>query len=642
MESTFVHPGILHAAADLDRMREGARQTGSPIAAGFERLRDHPLSNSDYAHHDFGKEIGRNPSVNFPAFDEDCTAAYQCALMAAITGDKRYALTSQRIVLGWSNSLQVVSGADAVLMAGLGPFKLINAAEILRAGGDLDPAGIIACQRMLRRAILPTIVDFAPFANGNWDTAAIKTMLAIAVFCDDRDLFERALLYYLHGDGDGRLEHYVYDNGQYQESGRDQQHTQLGLAHMADACEIAWHQSLDLYCAMENRLLKGFEYTASYNLGDEVSFRPDIDRTGKYRHQVLSPRSALRPIYEQVLAHFHVRKGLPTPAVERAVAKLRPEGAGHGADQTGFGTLLYERKSSDVGRDAHPASPAALHAEANGPGIDITWLAPGDAQSYSIERAEADGSYRRIQDRIVGERFTDAGAAVGKLYRYRIVAHGSATSAVPSLVTRISRGLQRGLTDISLGSPAIRGSAQFDGNVLTIHAGGTGLMQPADEGHLVYAAADCHALQARFLPQVASQSAIFGAMHRQGLLPGAPCVALLVSPGPGDRERHGWHVRSLVRDDKGVVQIIADHPLEEPIVQFGRLMRPVWLRLERKQARIHADFSIDGAEWTGAGDAPVGQHGVLGLAASSGIAEVNTAVRFDSIALSATQIDAGA
>jgi hypothetical protein len=116
--------------------------------------------------------------------------------MAAITGEARFAATARTIILGWAGSLQTVSGADAVLMAGLGPFKMINAAEILRATGQLDAPGAERFAAMLLRAILPAILDFAPFANGNWDTAAIKTMLAIAVFCDDRALFERALAYF--------------------------------------------------------------------------------------------------------------------------------------------------------------------------------------------------------------------------------------------------------------------------------------------------------------------------------------------------------------------------------------------------------------------------------------------------------------
>ena len=35
----------------------------------------------------------------------------------------------------------------------------------------------------------PTIQHYAYFANGNWETAALQTNMAIAVFCNDRELY---------------------------------------------------------------------------------------------------------------------------------------------------------------------------------------------------------------------------------------------------------------------------------------------------------------------------------------------------------------------------------------------------------------------------------------------------------------------
>ena len=80
------------------------------------------------------------------------------------------------------------------------------------------------------------------------------------------------------------------EEGQCQESGRDQQHTQLGLGHLAEACEVAWNQGLDLYGESDNRLLKGFEYTARYNLDQDVPFVPYAEVTGHYN----ANRSPLR------------------------------------------------------------------------------------------------------------------------------------------------------------------------------------------------------------------------------------------------------------------------------------------------------------------------------------------------------------
>jgi hypothetical protein len=640
---SFVHPGLLHTAADLDRMRKGVQQKRSPIVEGFERLREHPFSSLGYAPQSFASEIGRNPSVNFPAFDNDANAAYQCSLMAAITGDKRYAAIARAIVLGWSGSLRSVSGADAVLMAGLGPFKLINAAEILRATGELDASGAAQCARMLRRAILPAIIDFAPFANGNWDTAAIKTMLAMAVFCEDRALFERALVYYLHGDGDGRLTHYIYENGECQESGRDQQHTQLGLAHMGEACEIAWHQGLDLYGAEGNRLLRAFEYTAAYNLGGEVEFHPDLDRTGKYRHQVISPRGQLRPVYEQIFAHYHVRRGLPAPALEKAVAKLRPEGAGPGADQTGFGTLLYALEPDDAQQKASPAAPGAVYAEMKDGAAELSWLTPRNSGGCSVERAEANGAFRRVKTGIDAGKFRDNAAKPGRHYRYCIANQSAGAHELLSGVVEVFTSLPPGWNDAVLGNPSLPGNVQFDGKVLTIHAAGAGLMGPSDEGHFVGTAPEggkprhdlvAGSITARFVPQTASQVAMFGLACRKGLSANAPCVALVVLPAAGDQERHGWHIRLLARDGEGNVKTEFDFPLGQSAGGYGRLQQPLWFRLQRKQSFIHAQFSTDGALWKDAGQTAGMEDGVMGMIASSGIPGVDTAVCFDSVVVS--------
>src|SRR5690606_12932207 len=69
-----------------------------------------------------------------------------------------------------------------------------------------------------------------------------------------------------------------------------------------------------------------------------------LDRTGKYHHYKISDkgRGALRPLYEQVYAHYVVKKGLNAPYVEAVVKKLRPEGPGRpGADHPGYGTLFF-------------------------------------------------------------------------------------------------------------------------------------------------------------------------------------------------------------------------------------------------------------------------------------------------------------
>mgnify|MGYP000974555873 CR=1 FL=1 len=345
----FVHPGLLHTQADLERMKAMIAQQIEPWRSGFERLRSHAESRADWRlRGPFHSVVrGSKESHHIAEMDQDANAAYQNALMWCITGKELHARKAAEILNAWSATLEEIAGRDRILGASLGGFKFVNAAELLRSTypGWL-PDERQRCVRMFQTVFYPVIKDFATFANGNWDTGCIKTMMAIGVFCDDRAIFDRAVAYYRNGSGNGRLTHYVInEQGQCQESGRDQQHTQLGMAHLAEACEIAWNQGVDLYCADDNRLLKGFEYTAQYNLGQEVPFVPYTDTTGKNKAKVISPegRGNLRPIWEMVWNHYENRRGIPTPYSKQAAEKIRPEGAAWGADHPGFGTLLFTR-----------------------------------------------------------------------------------------------------------------------------------------------------------------------------------------------------------------------------------------------------------------------------------------------------------
>jgi hypothetical protein len=346
-DKPFVHPGLLHTQADLDRMCERVKAGEEPWRGGFEKLRRDAQSRADWKlcgpFEVVTRETGNAPGN--PQMVVDGNAAYQNALMWCVTGNEAHAKKAVEILNAWSAKLRKMDGRDVILSAGLNGFKFVNAAELMR---HTYPAWkreeVARCEKMFREVVLPPIRDFATFANGNWDAACLETIMAIGVFCDDRELFDRAVAYYRGGKGNGRLTNYVFDeSGQCQESGRDQQHTQLGLAILAQACEIAWHQDVDLYAEADNRLLKGFEYTARYNLGNDVPFLPHTDTTGKYRHKKISAegRGQLRPIYEMVWNHYGVRRGIPAPFTKQAADKLRPEGAAWTGDHPGFGTLLF-------------------------------------------------------------------------------------------------------------------------------------------------------------------------------------------------------------------------------------------------------------------------------------------------------------
>lgn len=343
----FVHPGALHTRADVERMRLMIEQDAEPWKSGFEKLKSHGASQANWRVQGPFADVVRDPkgSRRIAEFDADANAAYQNALMWCLTTNQAHARKAIEILNAWSGTLRSITGHDKELGASLGGFKIVNAAELLRhTGSRWQPKDIAQFERMLREVLYPVIKDFATFANGNWDTGSIKTMLAMGVFLDDRAMFDRAVAYYRHGSGNGCLTNYIINEaGQCQESGRDQQHTQLGIAHLAEAAEIAWHQGVDLYGEADNRLLKGFEYTSKYNLGHDVPFTPYTDLTGKNKARKISDegRGRLRPVFEMVWNHYERRRGIPTPFTRQAAEKIRPEGAMRNADHPGFGTLLF-------------------------------------------------------------------------------------------------------------------------------------------------------------------------------------------------------------------------------------------------------------------------------------------------------------
>ncbi len=341
----FSHPGILNTKKDLERLRTqlAVERGPEPWRSGFAKLKEHPASSAQWRVRGGGfptvcRETAKN--LGNDELASDANAAYQNALMWWLTGEKAHKEKAIAILDAWGGSLQTITGHDKELAAALYGFKLVNAAELL------EHKGFETC---LRRAFIPVVKDFATFANGNWDTACIKMLLACGVFLGDKALFDKAVAYYKMGSGNGRLTHYVInETGQCQESGRDQQHVQLGIAHLAEAAEIAWNQGIDLYSADNFRLLKGFEYTAKYNLGEEVPFERYKDKTGKYNWPMISEqgRGKLRPIFEMALNHFEGRLGKKAPYTRRAAESLRPEGAAFQADHPGFGTLFFLREKS--------------------------------------------------------------------------------------------------------------------------------------------------------------------------------------------------------------------------------------------------------------------------------------------------------
>ncbi|QMW04693.1 cellulose binding domain-containing protein [Spirosoma foliorum] len=367
LAQSFVHPGLLHKQSDFNRMKTKVTANAQPWKAGWDVLTANSNSSLTRA---FTNPI---PAIIYRGFDgtntenyaslfRDAGAAYQTALRWKISGDDAYAEKSIAILNAWSASMTTISGtSDRFLLAGIQGYQLANAAEIMRSYSGWAPADLARFQNWMLTVWYSMNHDFLVNHNGacisnyyaNWDLCNMASMLSIGVLCDRRDIYNEAVEYFKNGAGMGSIKNvvpYVFgDLGQWQESGRDQGHTVLGVALAGSFCEMAWNQGDDLYGYDDNRLLKGFEYIAKYNLGYEVPYSTYSNCIGVVQPIVSEDqRGNLRPVWELVYNHYVNRKGLSAPYTARFAQIVRPEGGGGnfgpnsgGYDQLGFGTLAF-------------------------------------------------------------------------------------------------------------------------------------------------------------------------------------------------------------------------------------------------------------------------------------------------------------
>ena len=347
-ETPFIHPGVIHDEANLSFVKAKIKSGENPWRFAWELLEGSRYLEEDWKPKSF-KVIERgpynDPDLGSSEFFSDSRAAYTNALHWALSGEEESAKRAAAALDAWSSTLESIEGHDARLLLGMAGLSYVTAAELLKHTWDGWPEEKQAdFDKMLREIWYPLIKDLYPSANGNWDASMMQTIIAMAVYLDDRTMFDKITSYYLQGEGNGAVRNYFKDSGQCQESGRDQNHTQMGLEFLIHTCETAWLQKVDLYQAHDNLLLKGFEYTAKYNLGEKVPYEPYESFEERYLYPEISTngRSRLRPMYEKVVSHYRDRQGLPTPYSEAVAFKTRPE-SGRGSSLL-WSTLMFAKK----------------------------------------------------------------------------------------------------------------------------------------------------------------------------------------------------------------------------------------------------------------------------------------------------------
>lgn len=407
--AAFVHPGILHTQADFDRMSSMINAGTQPYLDAYNQLLSSPLSSANWTARATATVIRGGQGDNVALLYIDVARAYQNALLWKITGSREHGDTARDILNAWSSTLTLISGnADRYLAGGLYGYQLANVSEIMRGYSGFNVAQM---QSVLLNVFYKPLNEHFLIGNeygtdhndayiqnywANWDLSNMAAVVAIGIFCDRADIYDMGIEYFKHGAGNGSIYNaipFLHPNGlaQWQESGRDQAHTQLGLGLMAATSEMAWHQGDDLYGWANNRFLRAAEYVAKYNNGDDAlpfaSYEWGSGTNGDVQSQTVissASRNELRPVWEMIYNHYVNRVGLSAPNVSARASLLRPETGPNTAyassfDQPGLGTLLYTR-------------PAVIDSSAQLPGGNIPDGLYRFIVRHSDKALDADGS----------------------------------------------------------------------------------------------------------------------------------------------------------------------------------------------------------------------------------------------------------
>lgn len=420
----FIHPGLSHKRSDLDRMKYQIEARIDPWYSAYQEMVADSKSSYDYEVQGDPSftELGRDNKVNYGAWNSDIRAAYYNAIRWYVTGDERHAQKAVEIFNSWVGLTDVTSNGTDALSGGVG-YIMIEAAEIIKHTYDgWASADIKAFEDMLvypgySTTSAPSGGTFYwksyqgdPGRHGNQGLSGWRTVMAIGVFLDNEIIYDRALRYikgephreddlaypsgpciigsmtnstdyvdtYSTSSGSDiedygfneLMVNYIYENGQCQESSRDQQHVMFGIGLLTSMSEIAWNQGDNLYGFEDNRLLLGYEYNMKYNLSYSKSY-PDqtkhwvptvesgeflegFERTGRWYSKAISPVGIAefeqRPIFELAVGHY-LGRGIATEEEAKWLLRTRDtyleehgyENAGWTNDALGWGAITYRR-----------------------------------------------------------------------------------------------------------------------------------------------------------------------------------------------------------------------------------------------------------------------------------------------------------
>ena len=626
---TFVHPGGLHTQADLDRMK-------AKVAAGAHPWIDdwNLLITDSKAQKTYNAAPTANMGDSRQRADADAHAAYLNAIRWYISGDTSYANCAVRIFNAWSAVVnQVPTGTDISGLGGIPVFDFALAGEILRIYPGWAPADFTRFKNMMLNYWYPLCDNFLANHNGscishywtNWDACNIGAILTIGVLCDDTAKYNQAIDYFKNGAGNGSINNavpYIHPGnlGQWQESGRDQEHAQLGVGFLGSVCQVAWNQGTDLFGYNNNRLLAGAEYVARTNLSLAVPYQT-YNNCDNVNQNCLSinglGRIDDRPVYELIYNHYAVVKGLSTPNVKKMAQLMRPE---HGSiDHFGYGTLTFTLNETASPYPASPIAPAptGLVATAGVSRVMLNWTAPeaATAQGYKISRSTSSGGpYTSIASWTANTlpQYIDKTVTNGTTYYYVVQANNqsgtSGNSAQVSATPVAGSTLPSSWSRTDIGTVATAGSATYASagkNTFVISGSGKDIGGTTDSYSFAYTGVTGDFTITTHVADVSLASAGYkwGLVMRESLSANSPMLTVNLT---------GRQAQFGTRSTTGGATSW----------QYGNdyTWIPVWFRLQRTGNVFTGYQSSDGVNWFVVGSSTISMAGnyYAGLAVCAG------------------------
>jgi Alginate lyase len=363
----FVHPGLLLTSADIARMKAKIASKVDPWFSNYDTLVNNNLSSTTRAYTTPPAIIGRNAGSAYAAdrgpCELDATAAYQNAVIYAVTGQPAYADYAVKILNAYAAGVQHFDAADPErdLEAAILGWLWVEAAELIRYSGydytGWSAADIVTFNQWINdvvysdEAYKPGGVLVTPLPNGAGVRGAfgLRTKMAIGIYLDDRAIYNEAVDYFFNGQGNGAPQYYILPStGEIWEEGRDQAHAQGGLSRLIETAHLAHNQGDEtLYAWSNNALSRAIEYIASYNLGNSVPYTPIQPFTLKdsaiYPMISATDRGMWATVYELPYHYWHDINGVVMPYTLQAITAEGSETFSLQFDNPMFATLSFRQ-----------------------------------------------------------------------------------------------------------------------------------------------------------------------------------------------------------------------------------------------------------------------------------------------------------